>query len=121
MSTTAETEPLFENEQLELLRAALGDEDLSAMLLQLPQAAMDSFRAIQDAVDAGDVEQARKAAHVLKGFSGSLGAARLASVAREIEIDLDTLASVASRMPLLSATIDATISDLSRHASVAPG
>jgi histidine phosphotransfer protein HptB len=121
MSTTAETDPLFENEQLELLRAALGEEDLSAMLLQLPQAAMDSFKAIQAGIDAGDIEEARKAAHVLKGFSGSLGAARLASVARQIELDFETLASVAKLMPLLSATIEATISDLPRHASVAPG
>jgi HPt (histidine-containing phosphotransfer) domain-containing protein len=120
MLTIAETEPLFENEQLDLLRAALGEEDLSAMLLQLPQAAMDSFKAIQAGVDAGNLEEARKAAHVLKGFSGSLGAARLAAVARQIELDLDTLASVASLIPLLSATIEATISDVSRHALVAP-
>ena len=119
MSAIAETEPLFENEQLDLLRAALGEDDLSAMLLQLPQAARHSFNAIQAALDAGDLDEARKAAHVLKGFSGSLGAARLSSVAREIELDLDTLASVANRMPLLSATIEATISDLSRYAPVA--
>ena len=121
MSAIVEAEPLFESEQLELLRAALGEEDLSAMLLQLPQAAKDSFEAIQAALDAGSLNAARKAAHVLKGFSGSLGAARLSSLAREIELDLDTLASVANSMPLLSATIEATISDLPRYAPVAQG
>jgi histidine phosphotransfer protein HptB len=115
----SETEPLFESDQLDLLRAALGQEDLSTMLLQLPQAAMDSLGAIQAALEAGDLDEARKAAHVLKGFSGSLGAARLSSVAREIELDLGTIAAVANRMPLLSATIQATISGLSRYAPVA--
>jgi HPt (histidine-containing phosphotransfer) domain-containing protein len=119
VSAIAEAEPLFESDQLELLRAALGEADLSAMLLQLPQAAADSLRAIQAALDAGNLDETRKAAHVLKGFSSSLGAARLASVAREIELDLDTLSSIADHMPLLSATIEATISDLSRYAPVA--
>ena len=52
VSAIAEAEPLFESDQLELLRAALGEADLSAMLLQLPQAAADSLRAIQAALDA---------------------------------------------------------------------
>ena len=119
MSAIAETEPLFESDQLELLRAALGEADLSAMLLQLPQAAADSLRAIQAALDAGNLDETRKAAHVLKGFSSSLGAVRLASIAREIELDLDTLASIADHMPLLWATVEATISDLSRYTPAA--
>jgi HPt (histidine-containing phosphotransfer) domain-containing protein len=119
MPVVVETEPLFDNDQLELLRVALGEEDLAAMLRQLPQAVADSFRSIQVALDAGNLDEARRAAHVLKGFSGSLGAARLASVARGIELELETLASIADHMPLLSATIEATISDLSNYAPVA--
>jgi HPt (histidine-containing phosphotransfer) domain-containing protein len=121
MSETVETEPLFESDQLELLRAALGEEELSAMLLQLPEAAAKSLKAIRTAIETGDLDETRKAAHVLKGFSGSLGAARLASIAREIELDIDSVASIAERMPLLVLTIEATTSELARHVTCTQG
>jgi histidine phosphotransfer protein HptB len=117
MPSIVEAEPLFENDQLELLRDALGWEELSTMLLQLPEAAAQSLDAIGAALASGDLEETRKAAHVLKGFASSLGAARLSSIAREIELDHDSLSSIAGRMPLLAATIEATVSELPRHAT----
>jgi HPt (histidine-containing phosphotransfer) domain-containing protein len=116
MLQAAETEPLFASDQLDLLRDALGEEGLTAMLLELPAAAGQSLAAIQAALDAGDIDQTRKAAHVLKGFSSSLGAARLSSVARSIELELDSVAAIAASMALLAATIEATISELSCRA-----
>lgn len=121
MSEIVEAEPLFENDQLDLLRDALGEEELSTMLLQLPEAAAQSLDAIRAALAAGDLEETRKAAHMLKGFASSLGAARLSSIAREIELDHDSLAPIAVRMPFLAATIEATISEVPRHATGSQG
>jgi HPt (histidine-containing phosphotransfer) domain-containing protein len=117
MQVCSEMEPLFDNEQLDLLRDALGEAELAAMLSELPAAASGSLHAINAAIGAGNLEEARKAAHVLKGFSSSLGAARIAAFAREIELELETIAAVAGRMPLLIATIDATVEDMSRMAA----
>jgi HPt (histidine-containing phosphotransfer) domain-containing protein len=116
MSEIVEAEPLFENDQLDLLRDALGEEELSTMLLQLPEAAQ-SIHAIRAALASGDLGETRKAAHVLKGFASSLGAARLSSIAREIELDHDSALSIAGRMPFLAVTIEATVSELPRHAT----
>jgi histidine phosphotransfer protein HptB len=117
MQASSELEPLFDAEQLDLLRDALGGEELAAMLSELPAAAAGSLDAITQAVAACDLEEARRMAHVLKGFSSSLGAARLAALAREIELDLETVDAIAGRMPVLVATIDATVAELSRMAA----
>lgn len=117
MPSIVEAEPLFENDQLELLRDALGEEEFSTMLLQLPEAAVQSLDAIRAALASGDLGETRKAAHVLKGFASSLGAARLSSIAREIELDHDSPSSIAERMPFLVVTIEATVSELPRLAT----
>ena len=117
MQASAELEPLFDREQLDLLRDALGPDELLAMLLQLPDAASQSVDAIRIAVAADQVDEAHRAAHMLKGFSSSLGAARLSSLAREIELDLDTTRAISERIPLLVETIDATLAELSRAAA----
>jgi len=80
----------------------------------LPAAASGSVDAINAALGAGDLEEARKAAHVLKGFSSSLGAARIAAFAREIELEIETITAISERVPLLVVTIDATVEELSR-------
>ncbi|MGJ4929993.1 Hpt domain-containing protein [Bradyrhizobium sp. HKCCYLS2038] len=109
MDTVAERDPLLDSEQIELLRDALGDEELLRMLSQLPAAASDTLQRIRECLAAADLAETRKAAHVLKGFSSSLGAARLSAIACEIELDLATLADVEARMPSLSETIEATV------------
>ncbi|MGJ5181943.1 Hpt domain-containing protein [Bradyrhizobium oligotrophicum] len=107
-------EPLLDQDQMELLRAALDPGELQAMLAQLPAAAADAMTAIRAALAADDLQQARKAAHVLKGFSSSFGAARLAAIAREIEQDLATTAEVTSHLPVLTEAIGATTAALTR-------
>ena len=110
----AHDQPLLYQDQLDLLRAALDPGALRAMLAQLPAAAADSLAAITAALAAGDLDGARKAAHVLKGSCSSLGAARLAEIARDIELDRATTAEMAACLPLLSETIEATADALSR-------
>jgi histidine phosphotransfer protein HptB len=117
MQASVALEPLFDSEQLDLLRDALGSDELLEMLLQLPDAASQSLDAIRIAIAADNVDEAHRAAHMLKGFSSSLGAARLSSLAREIELELDTAAAISDRIPLLVETIDATLAELSRAAA----
>jgi HPt (histidine-containing phosphotransfer) domain-containing protein len=117
MQASAGLEPLFDSEQLDLLRDALGPDELLGMLSQLPDAASQSLDAIRAAIVAGNVDEAHRVAHTLKGFSSSLGAARLSSLARQIELDLDTASAISAHIPLLSETIDATLAELSRAAA----
>ncbi|CAL75704.1 conserved hypothetical protein; putative histidine-containing phosphotransfer domain, HPT domain [Bradyrhizobium sp. ORS 278] len=108
--------PLIDQDQLELLRAALDPDELRAMLAELPMAAEEGLAAIRTALLAGDLAQVRKAAHVLKGSSSSLGAGRLAELARMIELDLTTPEEITAHLPLLSETIGVTTDELSRVA-----
>jgi HPt (histidine-containing phosphotransfer) domain-containing protein len=117
MQTSADLEPLFDREQLDMLRDVLGPDELLAMLLQLPDAASQALDAIRVAIAADDVDEARRLAHMLKGFSSSLGAGRLSTLAREIELDLDTVTAISDRIPLLVETIDATVAALSHAAA----
>ncbi|MGY3454444.1 Hpt domain-containing protein [Bradyrhizobium sp. USDA 4353] len=108
--------PLIDQDQLELLQAALDPAELRAMLAALPAAADEGLAAIEAALAARDLPDVRKAAHVLKGSSSSLGAARLAELARMIELDLATAEEIAAYLPLLGETIGATTDALTRAA-----
>lgn len=114
MQADADLEPLFDTEQLDLLRDALGTEELAAMLVQLPISASESLGVIRTAVDAGDLDGAKKAAHVLKGFSSSFGAVRLSAIACEIELELTTISAIAERLPTLVGAVDATVAAIPR-------
>lgn len=101
-------EPLFDLEQMGLLREAMGPEDLGPMLAELPQHALQSLDAIQAALTADDLDQTRRAAHVLKGCASSFGAARLAAIARAIELECPSVAVLRQCMPALVEAIEAT-------------
>jgi HPt (histidine-containing phosphotransfer) domain-containing protein len=111
--------PLLDPEQIELLRQAMGPEDLGAMLAELPQHALQSLDAIKAALAADDRDQTRRAAHVLKGFAGSFGAARLAAVARDMELECPSVKALRQCMPALVETIEATAAAIDELTSVA--
>jgi HPt (histidine-containing phosphotransfer) domain-containing protein len=104
--------PLFDDLQIALLREALDEADLAAMMAELPGAVATATEAIVAAADSGDLPEARRAAHVLKGVAGSFGAARLAGAALEIEQDLETIADVVATLPALAAIVDQTTASL---------
>jgi len=108
MPTDLCSEPLFDAEQIKLLREAMGPEDLREMFAELPQHAGQAQDAIGAALAVDDLDQARRAAHVLKGFAGSLGAGRLAAIARMIELDAPSLIAARQYLPALAAAIEAT-------------
>lgn len=102
---TALSEPLLDEGQLAVLRDALGDEDLQAMLSELPDAAREAIGRIRNAVASGDAGEARRAAHVLKGVASSFGAARLGALASELEHPTTSIALIAQAVATLDGLV----------------
>jgi histidine phosphotransfer protein HptB len=101
-------QPLFDVAQIALLRDALGEADLRAMLADLPNAAERAGQKIREALASNDLEEVRRLAHTLKGVASSFGAARLAAIAREFELEATSIASMLLRMPALADAIEKT-------------
>jgi HPt (histidine-containing phosphotransfer) domain-containing protein len=101
-------QPLFDVAQIALLRDALGEVDLRAMLADLPNAAERAGQKIREALASNDLEEVRRVAHNLKGVASSFGAARLAAMAREFELEGTSIASMLLRMPVLADAIEKT-------------
>lgn len=108
---------LLDDAQIELLREALDEDELYAMFAELPQAARQSLKAIETALGQDDLDQVRRAAHVLKGVASSFGAVRLSSIAREIELELPSIDSVMKCVPLLVETVERTAAALPGHSA----
>jgi len=104
--------PLLDDEQIEMLREALDADELSAMFSELPSSAQNSLAAIEAAVAGDDLDRARREAHVLKGVASSFGAARLASIAGRIELEVTTIDAAAAWLPLLAVTVGKTVAAL---------
>jgi HPt (histidine-containing phosphotransfer) domain-containing protein len=105
-------EPLLDPVQIEMLREAMGPEDLGSMLAELPLHALQTRGAIEAALASEDLDQARREAHVLKGFASSFGAARLAAIAREMELDSPSITALRQCMPALIDIIEKTTAAL---------
>jgi HPt (histidine-containing phosphotransfer) domain-containing protein len=101
--------PLLDEAQLELLREALDEDELLAMLSELPQAALQAIGLIESAVRSNDLDAARRSAHVLKGVASSFGAARLAAMAREIELETPAIDGMANCVPDLIEAVEQTV------------
>lgn len=113
-------QPLFDLSQIALLREALGQDDLRAMLSEFADAAKRAFWGISRAVASNDLEEVRRRAHTFKGVAGSFGAARLAAIAVEFELEATSIASIVRRMPAFADAIDETLVSLPgiEHASL---
>ena len=107
--------PILDEAQIGLLRDALGPEDLHAMFAELPPAIAREREQIERAVAARDERAMRAAAHTLKGVANSFGAARLAALAKELEIDVDSIEAAVLSLPLLLDAIAQTNSALNRY------
>lgn len=114
-------QPLFDVAQIALLRDALGQEELRAMLSELPDAAGQASHSIRTAIASNDLQEARRLAHALKGVAGSFGAARLAAMAREFELEATSIASLEQRMPALARAIEETLTVLPEVAGDSSG
>ncbi len=105
-------QPLFDLSQIALLRDALGEEDLRAMLSEFSGAARQAICGISAAISSNDLDEVRRRAHAFKGVASSFGAARLAAIAVEFELEATSIISIAQRMPALANAIDDTLAAL---------
>jgi HPt (histidine-containing phosphotransfer) domain-containing protein len=112
MQRSLTDQSLFDMAQIALLRDALGEEDLHAMLSELPNVAGRACHRIRMALASNDLEEVRRLAHDLKGTASNLGAARLAAIAREFELEAASIALMMQRMPALADAIDDTLAAL---------
>ena len=105
---TANDTPVFDEGKLGALRDAIGEGKLQELLADLSSESNKLLSEIQDALAAGDLETARKAAHGLKGMAGNFCATRVAAIAKEIETQVPTLEAAARGATNLKLAIEQT-------------
>lgn len=101
--------PLIDERVMQDWCADLDQADVLDLLARVPGEAHKCLAGIKQAVDGGDLASAKRTAHRLKGMASNLGAARLAAVARSIEIASVDIADVAARLAGLETTLAATL------------
>jgi HPt (histidine-containing phosphotransfer) domain-containing protein len=87
----------------------LDPDDVAAILAQVPGQCEACVCEMQEAVNGLELVKAKRVAHKLKGMASNLGAARLARLARSVELESQDLNDVAACLPFLSATVAETI------------
>jgi len=105
-------QPPFDQIRIALLREALGDDDLRTMLSEFSGAAGQAFHKIGTALASNDLEEVRRVAHAFKGVASSFGAARLAAIAAEFELEATSIAATVQHMPALADAIDEALAAL---------
>lgn len=77
---------VLDTEAVRALCEDLDQETWRSVLAKVPEEGGEYINAIKTAIGAGDLTAARRAAHKLKGMAGTLGARRLAALARRVEL-----------------------------------
>lgn len=90
-------------------------EDVLSILARVPEEGTRSLADFAKAIAAGDLASARRTAHRLKGMANTLGAVRLARMARAIELGCQSIDEVSGRLPTLEQTLDDTLEALRHH------
>lgn len=102
-----ESEPIFDDATLSMLRKALQD-DLSAVMAGIPPEAAKALKLIKTAIAAEDLEAARAAAHGLAGMALNFGAIRIAAIACNIALNSPDIGTVALQVGSLECAIRET-------------
>ncbi|WP_282607332.1 ATP-binding protein [Pelagibius sp. Alg239-R121] len=100
--------PIFDHDKFNELREALGDEGLHEALACVPAEASKSLAQIKESITAGDLENAQRAAHSIKGMASNFGAMRLLTIAREIEVESPDIDTVSQKLVDLEETLTQT-------------
>ena len=93
--------PLIDHDVMAAWCSDMDRSDVLAILAHVPDEAGRALAELDKAIAAADHDRARRAAHRLKGMATNLGAARLARLARLIEIESRGIVDVISHMPVL--------------------
>ncbi len=80
------TSDLIDFSQIDTLLSAAGRDGVDAILQAFWRSTDNLANQLDACVDANDLCEASRAAHALKGSAANVGACRLASAAREVEI-----------------------------------
>jgi signal transduction histidine kinase/DNA-binding NarL/FixJ family response regulator len=104
--------PVFDRSVIAAWSAGMDKADVGATLECVPDESVRSLNEIKAAIGAGDLKEAKRIAHRMKGMASNLGASRLAAVARSIEIDAASIETASARLNLLAVTTDATLLEL---------
>ncbi len=107
-ASAIDRDPLLDESALGALADALG-EDVLAPMLNTFSANMQKYQTdLAKAAAAGDLKQAKRTAHALKGLCAQFGAWRASNMAKFIEMDAGAVADITPLLPGLGDTITAT-------------
>jgi HPt (histidine-containing phosphotransfer) domain-containing protein len=104
--------PLIDERTMSDWCGDLDKAEVAELLSHVPAEGHKCLNWIKEAVSRGDLVSAKRTAHRLKGMASNLGAARLASIARGIELASVDIADVSARSVALEATLIATLEAL---------
>lgn len=113
---TAPTPPLIDQAAMAEWCTDLDREDIADILGRVPAQCTASIAEIETAVGEKELAKVKRVAHRLKGMAANLGAARLARLARCIELESKDLADVELQLPVLKTTVAETLAALAEHA-----
>jgi len=104
---TEQNPPALDVEALRELASFLGPDKLLSLLVTFKQNVTAYRIDMQKHIEAGDLKQAKRTAHALRGLSIQFGALRLGKVATEIETKLESIEQIIRVMPTLDQLIAA--------------
>jgi signal transduction histidine kinase/CheY-like chemotaxis protein len=107
---------VFNPATLAELRKGFDERELCAILAKIPGEGAKCLNQIKAAVAAGDLDAARRAAHRLQGMASTLGAARLAGIARRIELEAPAIEIVSNHVRPLEIALNETQAKISANA-----
>ena len=108
--------PLIDERVMSEWCGDLGKADVAELLAHVPAEGHKCLGWIKEAASRGDLASAKRVAHRLKGMASNLGAARLASIARQIELASADVADLTARSAALETTLIATLEALRERA-----
>gem|GEM_PF-3142441 len=108
----SDDQAMLDRAALQGLADFIGADKLNELLLSfrdnLLKYQIDLSRHVTD----GDLGQAKRTAHAMKGLAVQFGAVKLGKLSGEIENKLDSIAEIRARLPGLDAAIEATLAEL---------
>jgi len=112
--------PSVDQERLEMLRELgkrTGEDLLAVLIHNYSEQALGTIQAMKDALRAGDLPQAGRLAHGLRGTSANLGASAFAALLEAFERSLSDATAARGLLPGLDAELGRTLAELARAAA----
>ncbi|WP_025899448.1 Hpt domain-containing protein [Sneathiella glossodoripedis] len=103
------SQQIGDDEQLEMLRADLGDDVLSLLLNRAVDGVQETVDELKTSADNSDTETLRRLAHAMKGSTGSLYSIRLSEMAAVLEKHHAELGRIKASFPEFEKTAKTTV------------